>query len=38
MPAQSVQRSNNHFPRYDTLEILMITAGVVFIVAVALVF
>jgi hypothetical protein len=38
MSAQSVQRSNHHVPRYDTLEILMIAAGVVFIVAVALVF
>jgi hypothetical protein len=38
MTAQSVQRSNTHIPRYDALEILMIAAGVVFIVAVALVF
>jgi hypothetical protein len=38
MSVQGVQRSNNHVPRYDALEILMIAAGVVFIVAVALVF
>ena len=38
MSAQGVQRSNHHVPRYDALEILMIAAGVVFIVAVALVF
>jgi len=35
MSAQGVQRTNNHVPRYDALEILMIAAGVVFIVAVA---
>jgi hypothetical protein len=38
MSAQGVQRTNDHIPRYDALEILMIAAGVVFIVAVALVF
>jgi hypothetical protein len=38
MSVQSAQRTNNHAPRYDALEILMIAAGVVFIVAVALVF
>jgi hypothetical protein len=38
MSVQGVQRSNNHVPRYDALEILIIAAGVVFIVAVALVF
>jgi hypothetical protein len=38
MSVQGVQRTNNHVPRYDALEILMIAAGVVFIVAVALVF
>jgi hypothetical protein len=38
MSVQGVQRSNHHFPCYDALEILMIAAGVVFIVAVALVF
>jgi hypothetical protein len=38
MSVQGVDRSNIHVPRYDALEILMIAAGVVFIVAVALVF
>jgi hypothetical protein len=38
MSVQGVQRSNNRVPRYDALEILMIAAGIVFIVAVALVF
>jgi hypothetical protein len=38
MSVQGVQRSNHHALRYDALEILMIAAGVVFIVAVALVF
>ena len=38
MSAQGVQRTNDHIPRYDALEIVMIAAGVVFIVAVALVF
>jgi len=38
MSVQGLQRSNSHVPRYDVLEILMIAAGVVFIVAVALVF
>jgi hypothetical protein len=38
MSVQGVQRSNNHVPRYDALKILMIAAGVVLIVAVALVF
>jgi len=38
MSVQGVQRSNSHVPRCDILEILMIAAGVVFIVAVALVF
>jgi hypothetical protein len=38
MSVQGVQRSNHHAPRYDALEILMIAAGVVLIVAVALVF
>jgi hypothetical protein len=38
MSVQGVQRSNGHVPRYDALEILMIASGVVFIVAVALVF
>jgi hypothetical protein len=38
MSVQGVQRTNDHIPRYDALEILMIAAGVVFIVAVALVF
>jgi hypothetical protein len=38
MSAQGVQRTNDHIPRYDALEIAMIAAGVVFIVAVALVF
>jgi|GEM_PF-3222159 len=38
MSVQGVQGSNSHVPHYDALEILMIAAGVVFIVAVALVF
>jgi hypothetical protein len=38
MPAQIVQRPNNHAPRYDAIEILMIASGVVFIVAVAFLF
>ena len=38
MSVQEVQRTNNHVPRHDVLEVLMIAAGVVFIVAVALVF
>jgi hypothetical protein len=38
MSVQGVQRSNHHALRYDALEILMIAAGVVLIVAVALVF
>jgi hypothetical protein len=38
MSVQGVQRSRSYVPRYDALEILMIAAGVVFIVAVALVF
>jgi hypothetical protein len=38
MSVQGVQRTNNHVPRYDALEILMIAAGVVIIVAVALIF
>jgi len=38
MSVQGVQRTDNHIPRYDGLEILMIAAGVVLIVAVALVF
>ncbi len=38
MSVQGVQRTSNHLPRYDALEILMIAAGVVLIVAVALVF
>jgi hypothetical protein len=38
MSVQGVQRTDNRVPRYDALEILMIAAGVVFIVAVALVF
>ncbi len=38
MSVQGVQRTHNHVPRYDAPEILMIAAGVVFIVAVALVF
>jgi hypothetical protein len=38
MSVQGVQHSSNHVPRYDALEILMIAAGVVLIVAVALVF
>jgi hypothetical protein len=38
MSVQGVQRSDQHIPRYDVLEILMIAGGVVFIVAVALVF
>ena len=38
MSVQGVQRSNHHAPRYDVLEVLMIAAGAVFIVAVALVF
>jgi hypothetical protein len=37
MSVQGVQRSNRPAPRYDALEILMIAAGVVLIVAVALV-
>jgi hypothetical protein len=35
---QGVQHTDNHVPRYDALEILMIAVGVVFIVAVAWVF
>jgi hypothetical protein len=35
---QGVERSRGYVPRYDALEILMIAAGAVFIVAVALVF
>jgi hypothetical protein len=38
MSVQGVQRSRRYVPRYDVLEILMIAAGVVLIVAVALVF
>ena len=38
MSVEGVQRTNNHVPRYDVIEILMIAAGVVLIVAVALVF
>jgi hypothetical protein len=38
MSVQGVQHSSNQVPRHDALEILMIAAGVVFIVAVALVF
>jgi hypothetical protein len=38
MSVQGVHRSSGHVPRYDALEILMIAAGVVFIVAVALIF
>jgi hypothetical protein len=38
MSVQGVQHPSNHVPRYDALEILMIAAGVVLIVAVALVF
>jgi hypothetical protein len=38
MSVQGVHRSNSHVPRYDALEILMIAAGVVFIVAIAFVF
>jgi len=38
MSVQGVQHSNNHVPRHDVLEILMIAAGVVLAVAVALVF
>jgi hypothetical protein len=38
MSVQGVQRTNSRVPRYDALEILMIAAGAVFIVAVALVF
>ena len=38
MSVQGVQRTNQHASRYDALEILMIAAGVVLIVAVALVF
>jgi hypothetical protein len=38
MSVQGVQRSRSYVPRYDALEILMIAVGVVFIVAVALVF
>jgi len=38
MSVQGVRRSNGYVPRYDALEILMIASGVVFIVAVALVF
>jgi hypothetical protein len=38
MSVQGVQRSNSHASRYNVLEILMIAAGVVLIVAVALVF
>ena len=37
MSVQGVQHSNGHVPRYDALEILMIAAGVVFTVALALV-
>jgi hypothetical protein len=37
MSVQGVQRSDQSVPRYDALEILMIAAGVVLIVAVALV-
>jgi hypothetical protein len=38
MPAQIVRRRNNHAPRYDFIEILMIVTGVLFIVAIAFVF
>jgi hypothetical protein len=38
MSVQGVQHTDNHVPRYDVLEILMAAAGVVLIVAVALVF
>jgi hypothetical protein len=38
MSVQGVQRTNNRVPRYDAIEILMIAAGVVLIVAVALLF
>jgi hypothetical protein len=38
MSVQGVQHTDNDIRRYDALEILMIAAGVVLIVAVALVF
>ena len=37
MAEQIIQRPNNHAPRYDFVEILMITAGVLFIVAIVFV-
>ncbi len=38
MPTQYVQRPNRRAPRYDAIEILMIAAGVLVIVAIAFVF
>lgn len=38
MPAQIVQHPNSHPRRYDVIEILMIAAGVVLIVAIAFAF
>jgi hypothetical protein len=38
MSVQGVERSRSYVPRDDALEILMIVAGAVFIVVVALVF
>jgi len=38
MPAQIIQHPDRHLPRYDAVEILLIAAGVLFVVAVALVF
>jgi len=37
MTPQIIQRLNSHAPHYDAIEILMIAAGIVFIVAIAFV-
>jgi hypothetical protein len=38
MTAQIIQRPNSHPPRYDTIEVLTIAAGVLLVVAIAFVF
>jgi hypothetical protein len=38
MTAQIIQRPNSHPPRYDDIEVLTIGAGVLLIVAIAVVF
>ncbi len=38
MPIQSVERPSNHLPRYDAVEVLMIAAGVLLVVAISFMF